>query len=74
MEQCRSNKNYDACFTLNEEPVLPSDLPSFIKGYAEKNVLPEVEKNKQKIFDAMKKGTSCENAATIAECKAMMNK
>lgn len=67
--QCRGEKNYDACFTLDEEPVITEDVPDVIKNYVNKNIVPKVEEKKALIYNEMKAGTVCENVATLKECR-----
>ena len=69
VSKCREGKHYESCFALDEEPILPEGIPGVIKSYIENTIIPKVEEKKQKIFDEMKKGTICADAATIKECK-----
>ncbi len=69
---CREKKHYESCFTLDEEPIITEDMPGFVKSYVNKNVVPEVDKKKQVIFDEMKQGTECQDIATIPECKSVL--
>ncbi len=66
--KCRA-KNYGACFTLDEEPIITEDMPEFIKSYINKHTVPKIEEKKQTIYDRMKTGTICENIATLDECR-----
>lgn len=71
---CLNKKNYDACFSLSEETIVPPGTPSVIANYLQNSVAPQMVSRQQKIFDSMKKGTSCETSATIADCKALLKK
>jgi len=74
VERCRNQKNYDSCFLLNEESVIPDGTPDIIRSYIESNVVPKINENKQKIFDSMKQGTACEKEKTIEGCKLILKK
>lgn len=71
---CRDEKDYDSCFKLDEEPLMPENVPGIIKNYIEDSIAPKVEEKKQVMFDEMKKGTSCAEIKTIQECKAFLDK
>ena len=70
--ECRDKKNYNSCFTLDEEALVNDDVPDFIKNYVQKNTLPKVENKKIIIFNEMKEGTDCAEAKTLADCKRLM--
>jgi len=72
--QCRDQKNYDSCFLLNEEEVIPEGTPDIIRSYIESNIVSKINTNKQKIFDEMKKGTACSKELTIESCKQKLKK
>lgn len=74
VEQCRNQKNYDACFLLDEESVIPEGTPDIISSYIESNVVPKIDENKQKIFDSMKKGTACAKETSIQSCRLKLKK
>lgn len=74
VELCRSKKQYESCFKLDEEAVYPAETPELIKNYIQKNVVPEVNTKKQKIFNEMKKGTVCDKISTLTECKSVYYK
>lgn len=67
--QCREQKIYESCFKLDEEKNYPPETPDLIKNYIQKNIVPQINEKKEKIFDVMKKDTVCENIDTLAECK-----
>lgn len=66
---CREQKNYEACFTLDEEVNYPIETPDIIKSYIQKNVEPQINKKKEKIFNEMKQDTVCEDINTLDECR-----
>lgn len=65
--QCRDERVLDACFTLDQEPVMPEGVPQVIMNYIEKNVLPVIEEKKQAMYEEMR-GGNCEGL-TIPQCK-----
>ncbi len=65
--QCRDERVLDACFTLDQEPVMPEGVPQIIMNHIEKNILPVVEEKKQAMYDEMR-GGNCEGL-TIPQCK-----
>lgn len=72
MGKCRDDRDIDACFTLDEEPVMPEGLPKTIENHIQKNVLPLVEEKKQAMYEEMR-GDNCEGL-TIAQCKEWCDK
>ncbi len=68
---CREQKNYEACFTLDEEVNYPIETPNIIKSYIQKNIEPQINEKKQKIFNEMKQGTVCDGIGTLDECKGV---
>ncbi len=66
---CREKKQYESCFILYEEDVFPVQTPNLIKKYLQNNILKKVNLKKEKIFNAMKKGTVCDGVKTLEECK-----
>lgn len=71
---CLNKKNYDSCFLLSEETIVPPGTPSIIANYLRNNVAPQMISKQQNIFDRMKKGTSCETVSSISECKALLKR
>ncbi|HBM46216.1 MAG: hypothetical protein UT05_C0003G0010 [Parcubacteria group bacterium GW2011_GWF2_38_76] len=71
---CLDKKNYDSCFMLSEETIVPPGTPSMIANYLQNNIAPQMLSKQQNIFDRMKKGTSCESVATISDCKMLLKK
>ncbi len=69
VNECRERKIYESCFKLDEEANYPPETPDLIKSYIQKNVVPQIETKKQTIFDQMKKGTVCDQIATLDQCK-----
>ncbi len=69
VNECREKKIYESCFRLDEEANYPPETPDLIKSYIRNNVVPQIEIKKQKIFEGMKKGTECEAAKNIKDCK-----
>ena len=64
--QCRDERILDACFTLDQEPVLPQGVPRIIENYVQKNVLPLIEEKKQLMYEEMR-GDNCKEL-TIEQC------
>jgi hypothetical protein len=74
VKRCKDNKDFDSCFTLDEEPITDDVIPDFVKIYIERKVAPKIIEKKQAMFNEMKINTVCEDAKTIPECKKIYEK